>query len=70
MIHLRPLPGSPSFQSLRDVIDGALFDARALQAGGVAAIMIENFGDRPFFKRVGSETVAAMTRVVHEYHSS
>lgn len=66
MIHLRPLPGSPAFHSLGDVIDAALADARTLQDGGVDAIMIENFGDRPFYKRVPPETIAAMTRVITE----
>jgi membrane complex biogenesis BtpA family protein len=66
MVHLRPLPGAPLYAgSLDEVIDAALTDARALSDGGADALVFENFGDRPFFRgRVGSETVAAMTRVI------
>ena len=65
MIHLAPLPGAPSFVSLREVIERALRDARALLAGGCDGFVIENFGDRPFARgRVETETVAAMTRVI------
>jgi uncharacterized protein len=66
MIHLPALPGSPEFESMRQVIDSALRDARAAAAGGASGIVFENFGDRPFFKSVGAETVAAMTRVITE----
>jgi uncharacterized protein len=67
MVHLAPLPGSPFATSMSDVLELALGDAAAIERGGAAAIMIENFGDRPFFKRsVPVETVAAMTRVITE----
>src|SRR5947209_9176852 len=66
MVHLRPLPGAPSFGGSMDaVIEAALADARALRDGGWDGILFENFGDRPFFKeRVEPETVAAITRAV------
>jgi hypothetical protein len=67
MVHLRALPGAPLFASLDAAIEAALFDVRALASGGVDGFVVENFGDRPFFKnRVPAETVAAMTRVVAE----
>lgn len=67
MVHLGPLPGSPLFTSLDDVISAARRDARALAQHGCDAIVVENFGDRPFAKgRVEAETVAAITRVVSE----
>jgi membrane complex biogenesis BtpA family protein len=68
MVHLRPLPGAPGFGgSMQEVIDAALEDARSLEAGGCPGLVVENFGDRPFFKgRVEAETVAAMTRVMAE----
>jgi membrane complex biogenesis BtpA family protein len=68
MVHLHSLPGAPLFGgSIDAVIDAALADGRALAAGGVDGVVIENFGDRPFLaRRVGAETVAAMTRVVAE----
>jgi membrane complex biogenesis BtpA family protein len=68
MVHLLPLPGAPLFAgSIQRVIDDAVRDARAIAAGGADGLVIENFGDKPFFKgRVPTETVAAMTRVVVE----
>ncbi len=69
MIHLRALPGSPGFDSWRDVLDRAGADLRALQRGGVNAVMFENFGDVPFGKTVDSLTVASMTRVIVELAS-
>ena len=68
MVHLEPLPGAPLFGgSLEQVIEAALRDARALAQGEASGIVVENFGDKPFFAtRVGAETVAAMTRVISE----
>jgi hypothetical protein len=67
MIHLAPLPGSPLFTSLDEVIAAALADARAIRDGGCDGFAIENYGDRPFTRgRVEAETVAAMTRVIAE----
>src|SRR6478672_5013687 len=67
MVHLRALPGAPLFGgSLDSAISAALLDARALATGGCAGLVFENFGDRPFYKRVSAETVAAMTRVIAE----
>ena len=63
MVHLLPLPGSPGFQgSMDDVVKTAASDASELAAAGFPALMVENFGDVPFFAdRVPPETVAAMT---------
>ncbi|HEV2719525.1 MAG TPA: BtpA/SgcQ family protein, partial [Thermoanaerobaculia bacterium] len=68
MVHLRPLPGAPLFEgSLEAVIEAAVADARAIAAGGADGFLVENFGDKPFFKnRVEAETVAAMTRAIAE----
>jgi membrane complex biogenesis BtpA family protein len=68
MVHLDALPGAPLFGgSLDAVIDSALRDARAIREGGAAGLIVENFGDRPFFAtQVPPETVAAMTRVISE----
>jgi len=50
MVHLLPLPGSPRFGgNWREVTQRAVSDAKALTAGGVHGIIIENFGDSPFF---------------------
>jgi len=63
VIHLPALPGSPRFGgSLDAVAERAAEDARALAAAGFDAIVVENFGDAPFFPdRVPPITVAAMT---------
>ncbi|WP_373652714.1 MULTISPECIES: BtpA/SgcQ family protein [unclassified Schlesneria] len=63
MLHAPALPGSPDyrgdFASVRHIV---LRDAEALVAGGVDGLMLENFGDVPFYPdRVPAITVAAMT---------
>jgi membrane complex biogenesis BtpA family protein len=65
VVHLRPLPGAPRFDGdARRIVEQAVGDAAALAAGGAEAIMIENFGDTPFFAtEVPRETVAWMTRI-------
>lgn len=65
MVHLQALPGAPGHGGdLREVIDAAVRDAEALVRGGVSGVMVENFGDVPFFRgRVPAETVAAATAV-------
>jgi membrane complex biogenesis BtpA family protein len=68
MVHLPPLPGSPRYnQSLGEIIDKAVHDAQAIENGGFDGLIVENYGDVPFYPdRVGPETVAAMTCIVHE----
>jgi membrane complex biogenesis BtpA family protein len=65
MLHLPPLPGSPQFRdSLSAIETHALRDAETLAAAGFDGLMLENFGDAPFFPdRVPAVTVAAMTRI-------
>lgn len=60
MVHLPPLPGSPGFEGGRSTIRERLSrDASALEAGGVDGIMLENFGDTPFYPdRVPRHVVA------------
>lgn len=68
MVHLPPLPGAPGWSgALEALLERARSDARALEEGGVDAVLVENFGDTPFFARsVPPETVAALTRAVAE----
>ncbi|MFN4244111.1 MAG: BtpA/SgcQ family protein [Tepidisphaerales bacterium] len=63
MLHLMPLPGSPNYQGDRQaVIKRLLEDADALVAGGVHALLLENFGDVPFFAdNVPPYVIAEMT---------
>jgi membrane complex biogenesis BtpA family protein len=72
MIHLMPLPGSPGFQgSMERVLERAGEEARILAESGLSAILVENYGDTPFFPaRVPPETVAAMAVAVREVASS
>lgn len=68
MVHLPPLPGAPKApadgaRAMRDALDRAAADARALDRGGVDGIMIENFGDAPFYPDdAPKHVVAAVTR--------
>ena len=68
VVHLKPLPGSPGYDgSFLDLLDHALTDARAIEAGGASGVIVENFGDAPYFpEAVPPETIAAMTRLVTE----
>jgi membrane complex biogenesis BtpA family protein len=67
-VHLLPLPGAPRYRApMRRIVDRALSDADALLSHGIDGLIVENFGDAPFF--AGSappETIAAMTAVAHE----
>ncbi len=65
VVHLPPLPGAPGFQGdFGAVLKRAVADARALQRGGADGLIVENYGDAPFFpQQVGPETVAAMSVV-------
>jgi membrane complex biogenesis BtpA family protein len=66
MVHLGPLPGSPGYASDLDrLVVAAVADAAALADAGFDALLVENFGDGPFFADdVPKATVAAMTRAV------
>jgi membrane complex biogenesis BtpA family protein len=63
MVHLPPLPGSPENRSeLNAIRQTVLRDAEALVSGGVDGLMVENFGDVPFYStKVPPHTVAFMT---------
>ena len=66
MVHLAPLPGSSRYAGhVESVIERALSDALALKRAGFRALMVENFGDAPFFAdQVPPITISSMTRVV------
>jgi membrane complex biogenesis BtpA family protein len=72
MVHLPPLPGAPRFDGDREALrEQMLADARALEAGGVDGIMVENFGDAPFYpedvpKHVVAEMASLGTELVDE----
>ncbi|MEZ6014175.1 MAG: BtpA/SgcQ family protein [Planctomycetota bacterium] len=62
VVHLLPLPGAPRFGGdMRAVLAAAARDAAAYAEGGAHGIIVENFGDAPFFAGgVPPETVAAL----------
>ncbi|NNJ46946.1 MAG: BtpA/SgcQ family protein [Acidimicrobiia bacterium] len=68
VVHLGPLPGSPGFDGdFPACLATASSDARLLAAAGFDALVVENFGDAPFYAdQVPAVTVAAMTRAVTE----
>src|SRR5215831_4935638 len=63
MLHLPALPGSPQNKLDMDaILDRVLEDAKVLVDGGLHALVLENFGDIPFYpQQVPPHTVAFMT---------
>lgn len=63
MLHAPPLPGAPRYDgNLAAVRERVLADADALATGGVHGLMIENFGDAPFYPdRVPAHVIAHLT---------
>ncbi|WP_313695268.1 BtpA/SgcQ family protein [Halorarum halobium] len=68
MVHLPPLPGAPQYAGSREaLLADARRDAGRLSDGGVDAVMLENFGDAPFYPDdVPKHVVAMMTRAAGE----
>ena len=68
MLHAPALPGSPDFQGdFAAIRHSILRDAETLLDGGVDGLMLENFGDSPFYPdRVPAITVAAMTSLASD----
>ena len=67
MVHLLSLPGSPRFAGKFDqVLDRAIADALVLEEAGFGGLMIENFGDDPFYPdNVPPVTIAGITAAVN-----
>ena len=63
VLHLPPLPGSPRARDgVGDIARATARDARLLAKAGFESIVVENFGDAPFFRdAVPPITIAAMT---------
>jgi len=66
VVHLPATPGAPGYAGSMDaVVESARSDAGALAGGGADALIVENFGDAPFFaEHVPPETVAALALAV------
>jgi membrane complex biogenesis BtpA family protein len=72
MLHVPALPGAPlartEFAKIKDFV---LRDAKSLRDGGVDCLMMENFGDVPFFPgRVPAHVVALMTALACDVKDS
>ncbi len=69
MCHLHALPGDPGYDAgagMAGVVEAARADLRALQQGGVDAVMFSNEASLPYLTKVDTVTVACMARVVAE----
>ena len=66
VVHLPPLPGAPRHAlTMNAILDRAAEEADLLLKAGYDGVVVENFGDVPFFPgRVPAVTVAAMTLAV------
>jgi membrane complex biogenesis BtpA family protein len=72
MVHLAPLPGSPAYDGNFDqVLTRAAADASTLAEAGFGAVMVENFGDAPFFADDAPKvTIAALTTAVNAVYEA
>jgi membrane complex biogenesis BtpA family protein len=69
MCHLKALPGDPKYDQpagMNAVLDAARHDLKALQQGGVDAIMFSNESSLPYLTDVDAVTIASMARVIGE----
>jgi membrane complex biogenesis BtpA family protein len=68
MVHLPALPGAPGYDAdggRKAIHAAARRDAERLDAGGVDALLVENFGDAPFYpESVPAHVVAELTAAV------
>jgi membrane complex biogenesis BtpA family protein len=65
MLHLLPLPGSARFGgSVQAIADTLLRDAEGLVTGGVHGLMLENYGDVPFYPSAVTPHVIAHMSVL------
>lgn len=74
VVHLRPLPGAPSYtgEDVREIYAAGVRDALTLANGGIDAIIVENASDQPFLRPddIGPETVAALTAACLEIRNA
>ncbi len=70
VIHAPALPGAPQYSGdIESVRDAVVRDADALVTGGVNGLLLENYGDSPFYPgRVPTVTATHMTALAFEIH--
>jgi uncharacterized protein len=69
MCHLRALPGDPGYDAEKGldwVVENARQDLKALQSGGVDAVMFSNEASLPYLTRVEPITYTTMARIIGE----
>ncbi|MFZ5808545.1 MAG: BtpA/SgcQ family protein [Chloroflexota bacterium] len=69
MCHLPALPGDPGYDSRRGlsyILEHASADLRALQDGGVDAVMFSNEASLPYMTKVERITPVCMARIIGE----
>jgi hypothetical protein len=69
MVHMPALPGDPGYDQaggMRAVVEHTQADLRALQAGGVDAVMFSNEASLPYLTKTQAITAASMARVIGE----
>lgn len=67
-VHLPALPGAPNYGgSMNTIYEQALGEAVLFAKHGVDGLIIENFGDKPFYPTgVPSETIASLAAISRE----
>jgi uncharacterized protein len=69
MCHFKALPGDPGYDPQKGIdwiVESARADLRALQEGGVDAIMFSNEASLPYLTKVELITTACMARIIAE----
>ncbi|HEY9595308.1 MAG TPA: BtpA/SgcQ family protein [Spirochaetia bacterium] len=69
MCHLEPLPGDPGYKvdkGLEGILEAGRRNLRALQDGGVDAVMFSNEQSLPYLTKVEPITAITMARVIGE----
>jgi len=69
MCHFKALPGDPGYDAQKGmdwIAESARADLKALQAGGVDAIMFSNEASLPYLTKVEPITTACMARLIAE----
>lgn len=69
MCHLKALPGDPGYDpqsGMEGIVEAARKNLKALQAGGVDAVMFSNEASVPYLTKVETITTACMARVIAE----
>lgn len=66
MVHLGPLPGSPLHRDTSEVLARAIKDVHSLERGGIDALLVENYGDKPYSRTISDKTYSAFLKICDE----